>query len=88
MHFLADDQSVLSSFTTISTDSNTPSVVGETLRSISLNDHAHKKGKWYAKVAEIIEIEIHIFIDVKLCFSIISSHIRDRTKGLARMSED
>jgi hypothetical protein len=54
MHFLADDQSVLSSLTTISTDSNTPSVVGETLGSISLNDRAHKKGKWYAKVAEII----------------------------------
>ncbi|XP_021928844.1 tubulin polyglutamylase TTLL4-like isoform X2 [Zootermopsis nevadensis] len=39
----ADDQSVLSSLTTVSTDSNTPSVVGESLRSISLNDHAHKK---------------------------------------------
>ncbi|XP_063243169.1 tubulin monoglutamylase TTLL4-like isoform X3 [Bacillus rossius redtenbacheri] len=33
-----DDQSVMSSFTTVSTDSNTPSVVGETLGSISLND--------------------------------------------------
>ncbi|PSN35043.1 hypothetical protein C0J52_15405 [Blattella germanica] len=39
----ADDQSVLSSLTTISNDSNTPSVVGETLGSISLNDHAQKK---------------------------------------------
>ncbi|KAJ9579962.1 hypothetical protein L9F63_004345 [Diploptera punctata] len=38
-----DDQSVLSSLTTISNDSNTPSVVGETLGSISLSDHAHKK---------------------------------------------
>ncbi|XP_069689202.1 tubulin monoglutamylase TTLL4-like isoform X2 [Periplaneta americana] len=36
-----DDQSVLSSLTTISNDSNTPSVVGETLGSISLNDTAH-----------------------------------------------
>ncbi|XP_023707148.1 tubulin polyglutamylase TTLL4 isoform X2 [Cryptotermes secundus] len=39
----ADDQSVLSSLTTISNDSNTPSVVGETLGSISLSDHAHRK---------------------------------------------
>jgi hypothetical protein len=45
MHFLADDQSVLSSLTTISTDSNTPSVVGETLQSISLSDHAQREGK-------------------------------------------
>jgi hypothetical protein len=43
--FLADDQSVLSSLTTISSDSNTPSIVGETLGSISLSDRDHKKGK-------------------------------------------
>jgi hypothetical protein len=55
MHFLADDQSVLSSLTTISTDSNTPSVVGETLQSISLSDHAQREGKLYVKVAKIIE---------------------------------
>jgi hypothetical protein len=44
LYFLADDLSVLSSLTTISNGSNTPSIVGETLGSISLSDHAHKKG--------------------------------------------
>ncbi|XP_066994664.2 tubulin polyglutamylase ttll-4 isoform X2 [Anabrus simplex] len=34
-----DDHSVMSSLTTLSSDSNTPSVVGETLGSISLNDN-------------------------------------------------
>nr|CAD7397733.1 unnamed protein product [Timema poppensis] len=34
-----DDQSIMSSLTTVSTDSNTPSIVGETLGCISLNDN-------------------------------------------------
>lgn len=71
--FLADDQSVLSSLTTISNGSNTPSIVGETLGLISLSDHAHKKGndiwigKMYWGTGSII-----IVIHVKFFFPLIA----------------
>ena len=94
LYLLADDQSVLSSLTTISNDSNTPSVVGETLGSISLNDHAHKKGNdvkveyGIVNFSERMYILFYMILITNYFIFSCSSQYCDQSKWLATLSQD